>query len=297
MARPIPRTAAVLIRSAAFASLALPALAASVEDLPMRELDGLQGPSAGRAISNTPIANVPLIDEGIVSLSGYNLRTRSWVIEAAGGVVPIHSHIDRPAMVYSLAGEIYEYRSDADERLLHGPRSLSIEEGAITHWWLNEGAEDVRLIAWDVYNAGGDDMVMRTAPPAQAIEMPDAADATLELLGVVDIGAHFGGDKGNGFALSAYRAEIAPGGVLPGFTDGGEPLQIWVWQGEVTEHRSDQDTPIVISAEAGSQFVGGVQGWWENTGAETAEVFFGVVEPLSEVEGVERTGQSAHEED
>ncbi|MEM7037955.1 MAG: DUF6157 family protein, partial [Bacteroidota bacterium] len=57
--------------------------------------------------------------------------------------------------------------SDAEGRIAHGAGSLSLEEGAITHWWLNEGTEDVRLIAFDVFNAGADDMLMRAAPEAQ----------------------------------------------------------------------------------------------------------------------------------
>ncbi|MEL6206546.1 MAG: hypothetical protein AAFR47_14705 [Pseudomonadota bacterium] len=287
-------TAAPAAAALLFALSPLAAAADGHQDLPSRVLNGLEGPSAGRMISNVPIANSPLIDEAILSLPGYNLRTRSWVISAEGGTVPIHSHADRPAIVYTLTGEIFEYRSDAEGRIAHGAGSLSLEEGAITHWWLNEGTEDVRLIAFDVFNAGADDMLMRAAPEAQTLDMPDATGAQLDLLGLVDIGGHYNGEQGAGLSLSAYRAVIEPGGVLPSFVAAGEPLQVWVWQGEVTEHRSDADTPVVIAAEEGGALVGGATAYWENTGDSPAELFFGVVEPLSETEGVPQVAVEDH---
>jgi len=272
------------------------ALAEGLDDLglPTRELNGLVGPSTGQNISNTPIANEPLIDEGLVQIAGYNLRTRSWVIGGDNGVVPIHSHADRPAIVYNLEGEIYEYRSDEEARILHGPGGLSLEEGNVTHWWLNEGPEDVRLIAFDVFNAGSDDMMMPAAPTMLPFEMPEQSGAVLDLLGFVDIEAHYNGAQGQGLVLSAYRAVIEPGGILPSFVAPGEPLQVWVYRGEVTEHRSDADTPILRAADEGGHLGLGSQAYWENTGGGDAEIFFGVVEPLGEVEGVPQTGVQAH---
>lgn len=263
-------------------------------DLPSRALNGLEGPSAGRNISNMSVANTPLAEEGLLQIAGYNLRTRSWTISAEDGTVPIHSHADRPAIVYTLSGEIFEYRSDTEGRISHGAGSLSLEEGNVTHWWLNEGSEDVRLIAFDVFNAGGDDMVDYETPDLQAFDLPEQSDAELELLGLVDIEAHYDGEQGDGLALSAYRAVLEPGGVLPSFVTAGEPLQVWVWQGEVAEYRSDNDDPVMLGAEVGDNVGGGVQAYWENTGDVPAELFFAVVEPLSETEGVEQTGLSSH---
>ncbi|MEM9797131.1 MAG: hypothetical protein AAF919_11615 [Pseudomonadota bacterium] len=289
-----PLLVAAALAMASVGGASIPASADGHSDLPTRTLDGLEGPRAGRGIANVPIANEPLVDEGILSLPGYNLRTRSWTISGEGGVVPIHSHADRPAIVYTLAGEIYEYRSDADDRILHGAGGLSLEEGAITHWWLNEGPEEVRLIAFDVFNAGGDDMTMRATPVSQPLDLPEASGADLELLGFVDIGAHYDGAQGAGLVLSTYRATLAPGGVLPSFVDAGEPLQVWVWRGAVTEYRSDTEGPTTLAAEEGAHVGGGARAYWQNDGETEAELFFGVVEPFEEVEGVPVVGIMAH---
>lgn len=271
------------------------ALAFDIDDVTMRVLNGLEGPAGARNISNTPIANAPLVDEGLSQIAGYNLRTRSCNISGSNGIVPIHSHADRPAIVFTLTGEIYEYRSDAEGRLRHSAGGLSLEEGDITHWWLNEGPEDVRLIAFDVFNAGSDSMEMAETPETQPLEAPEQSGAVLELLGLVDIEAHYNGAQGDDLALSAYRATIEPGGVLPSFVAAGEPLQVWVWQGEVSEYRSDAEGPTLLAAEQGTHLGGGVQAYWENTGNVTAELFFGVIEPLSETEGIPQVGVQAHE--
>lgn len=276
-------------------TLGATALAANpLEGVNMRVLNGLEGPAGGSNISNVPIANEPLAQEGLSQIAGYNLRTRSWNISGDNGIVPIHSHADRPAIVFTLTGEIYEYRSDEDERLMHSAGGLSLEEGSVTHWWLNEGPEDVRLIAFDVFNTNSDAMVMGETPAQQDFDLPDQSGAELELLGFVDIEAHYDGAQGNGLALSAYRAVIEPGGVLPSFVAAGEPLQVWVWQGSVAEHRSDTGVGTLLLAEEGSHLGGGAQAYWENLGNTPAEIFFGVVEPLSETDGVPTTGVQAH---
>ncbi len=277
----------------ALAALGTTAFAVELDDVKTRVLNGLEGPSGPNNITNVAIANAPLAEEGLGQIVGYNLRTRSWTISGDMGIVPIHSHADRPAIVYTLTGEIYEYRSDAKDRILHSAGGLSLEEGDVTHWWLNEGPDDVRLIAFDVYKARGTPDVADT-PVQQDFDLPAQSGATLELLGLVDIEAHYGGVKGEGLVLSTYRAVIEPGGVLPSFVAAGEPLQVWVWQGAVNEHRSDTDGPVILAAEQGAHLGSGAQAYWENTGDVPAELFFGVVEPLSETEGVPQVGFQAH---
>ncbi|WP_299772953.1 cupin domain-containing protein [uncultured Tateyamaria sp.] len=284
------RTAALGL---AIAALGTTAFALDLDSVKTRVLNGLEGPSGPNNISNEPIANAPLAEEGLSQIAGYNLRTRSWNISGDTGIVPIHSHADRPAIVFTLTGEIFEYRSDAAERIKHSAGGLSLEEGDVTHWWLNEGPEDVRLIAFDVFNAPGE-AVVADIPAQQDFDLPGQSGAVLELLGLVDIEGHYDGEKGDGLALSAYRAVIEPGGVLPSFVAAGEPLQVWVWDGVVTEHRSDSDTPVTLAAEEGTHLGGGAQAYWQNMGDTPAVLFFGVVEPITETEGVPQVGVQAH---
>ena len=229
----------------AIAALGTSAFAFDLEGVKPRVLNGLEGTSGPNNISNVPIANAPLAAEGLGQIAGYNLRTRSWNISGDTGIVPLHSHADRPAIVFTLSGEIFEYRSDAPDRILHSAGGLSLEEGDVTHWWLNEGPDDVRLLAFDVFRARGEAAVAETPAPQE-------------------------------------------------FVAAGEPLQGWVWQGAVTEHRSDADAPVTLAAEEGAHLGGGAQAYWQNTGDVPAELFFGVVEPLSETDGVPQVGVQAH---
>ena len=46
------------------------------------------------------------------NIDGRNFRMRKLVVEP-GGIVPWHSHADRPAIIYITEGEIHEYATIA----------------------------------------------------------------------------------------------------------------------------------------------------------------------------------------
>ncbi len=259
---------------------------------------GLTGPSSGAKLTSEVVATQPLEAEGIAVLAGRNLRTRFWAIEGPEGIVPIHGHTERPAVFTVASGEIFEYSSLEEEPILHKTGGLAIEEGELAHWWRNGGTETVHLIAFDVQPVAKDYAAVTVAsiPSKASFDLPAAKNVDNDLLGIVDLGAHFKGAYGTGWALTTYRATIAPGGVLPDFTGPGEPLQAFVWKGEVQEHRSDKDAPVVLAERTGSSVANGATVYWENTGSSDAEVYFGVVEPLSEVEGITPVGILAHGE-
>ncbi len=112
-----------------------------------RTLDGLTGPTASEGVSVTVLGSIPLEKE-IPGMGNRRLRTRLWTIQP-GGVVPIHTHADRPAMIYVLEGTINEHRSDRATPVAHQPGDLSIEAD-LAHWWENKGKEPVRLVATDI---------------------------------------------------------------------------------------------------------------------------------------------------
>ncbi len=270
---------------------AAPVLADGHAGVPTKEIQGLEGPSKGRGISNAVIGNHSLADEGIASLAGRTLRTRFWTIKK-NGLVPIHDHSKRPAVFTIASGEIFEYTSLSETRVFHQGGNLALEEGSLAHWWLNQGGETVHLIAFDVVPPRGEIPDVAPVPTAVPVDMPVAVGSELELLGAVDIGAHFGDGTGAGWVLSTYRATIEPGGALLGFTDAGEPLQVFAWQGRVTEHRASGATEI--ANREGTTVAGGEAAYWTNDTDAPAIVYFGAVEPASEIEGVPRVGPLAH---
>ncbi len=77
------------------------------------------------------------------------LRFRKLTIEP-GGIVPWHSHDDRPALIFVQQGEIVEYASNCIDPILHKAGDLRAEVYGTSHWWKNLGKETVVLYVGDV---------------------------------------------------------------------------------------------------------------------------------------------------
>ena len=77
------------------------------------------------------------------------LRFRKLTIEP-GGIVPWHSHDDRPALIFVQQGEIVEYASNCSEPIVHKAGEIRPEVFGTSHWWKNLGKETVILYVGDV---------------------------------------------------------------------------------------------------------------------------------------------------
>lgn len=86
----------------------------------------------------------------IEGMTGRELRMRLLTIEP-GGYIGIHSHKDRPAVVYFLQGTDTVTLEDGTEKVFH-PGDTSSANKETTHWHRNDGREPVVLIAVDVFH-------------------------------------------------------------------------------------------------------------------------------------------------
>jgi quercetin dioxygenase-like cupin family protein len=77
------------------------------------------------------------------------LRFRKLTIEP-GGIVPWHSHDDRPALIFVQQGEIVEYASNCVDPIVHKAGEIRPEVAGTSHWWKNLGKETVILYVGDV---------------------------------------------------------------------------------------------------------------------------------------------------
>jgi quercetin dioxygenase-like cupin family protein len=77
------------------------------------------------------------------------LRFRKLTIEP-GGIVPWHSHDDRPALIFVQQGEIVEYASNCADPIVHKAGEIRPEVAGTSHWWKNLGTETVILYVGDV---------------------------------------------------------------------------------------------------------------------------------------------------
>jgi quercetin dioxygenase-like cupin family protein len=82
-------------------------------------------------------------------IEGRELRFRRLTIDP-GGVVPWHSHDDRPALIFVQQGEIVEYASNCEVPITHKPGDIRAEVYGTSHWWKNLGKETVILYVGDV---------------------------------------------------------------------------------------------------------------------------------------------------
>jgi quercetin dioxygenase-like cupin family protein len=83
------------------------------------------------------------------NIKGRELRFRKLTIEP-GGIVPWHSHDDRPALIFVQQGEIVEYASNCSEPIVHKAGDIRSEVFGTSHWWKNLGKETVVLYVGDV---------------------------------------------------------------------------------------------------------------------------------------------------
>jgi quercetin dioxygenase-like cupin family protein len=101
-------------------------------------------------VVDTELASIDLSKEN-VKLDQRRLRLRQMTI-APGGVVPLHSHEDRPALIMVTSGEVYEYSSKCSVPILHKAGETAREALGTRHWWKNTGSAPVNLTIADIVN-------------------------------------------------------------------------------------------------------------------------------------------------
>jgi quercetin dioxygenase-like cupin family protein len=106
-------------------------------------------PTMPKDVTDTVIGAIDLGPE--IGVEGRQLRTRRLVVQP-GGVVPFHSHMDRPALIITISGQVTEYRSTCAVGITHHAGEIAREAEGISHWWRNEGTEPAVLLSSDVFH-------------------------------------------------------------------------------------------------------------------------------------------------
>jgi len=83
-------------------------------------------------------------------IDGRLFRLRQLDIEP-GGIVPWHSHGNRPAMIYIVSGEVIEYASNCAVPIVHKTGEVAPEKNGTQHWWENKTNAPVVLISVDLF--------------------------------------------------------------------------------------------------------------------------------------------------
>ena len=112
-------------------------------------------PNARQMVDYKPVGVTDVTLGSIVSLRKRSSRSLmlagcfSRSIEP-GGIVPWHSHDDRPALIFVQQGEIVEYASNCVDPIVHKVGDIRPEIFGTSHWWKNLGKETVILYVGDV---------------------------------------------------------------------------------------------------------------------------------------------------
>ena len=139
---------------AASVALAAPAFAGECPAGQMRA-DATKPVDYGpKAVTDMVLAQIDLSGEKI-ALNGHLMRVRKLEIQP-GGIVPWHSHGDRPALIYVVSGQIYEHASNCAVPILHKAGEVARETHLTSHWWKNEGTAPVLLLSFDIQHDPND---------------------------------------------------------------------------------------------------------------------------------------------
>jgi len=103
---------------------------------------------AGKGVTDTVLAAIDLEKEP-AGIKERQLRFRKLTIEP-GGIVPWHSHADRPAIIYIAEGDVVEYASNCSVPIVHKAGDIRPETSGTSHWWQNTGSKTVILFVGDV---------------------------------------------------------------------------------------------------------------------------------------------------
>ena len=107
-----------------------------------------------KGVTDTTLASIDLAKEPVAAKDRL-LRFRKLTIEP-GGIVPWHSHGDRPAIIYIAEGEIVEYASNCSVPITHKAGEVRPETSGTSHWWQNLGNKTVILFVGDVMHDKND---------------------------------------------------------------------------------------------------------------------------------------------
>lgn len=139
------KLAAAAIAVAAFG--ATPALASQCATPGSNDL--ANAPTMPKGVTDTVIGDIDLGPE--INVDGRQLRTRRLVVQP-GGIVPLHSHKDRPALIYTVSGSITEYSSACSAPIQHKAGDISREADGLSHYWVNHGKVPAVLLSSDVFH-------------------------------------------------------------------------------------------------------------------------------------------------
>lgn len=148
------KTARRTLMATALAALSFATFTAFAGECPAdkRVADGkgqAAGPSMPKDVTDVVRASTDISKEP-AAIKGRLFRLRELQMKP-GGIVPWHSHNERPAMIYIVSGEVVEYASNCAVPITHKAGDVAPEKNGTSHWWKNVGDTTAVLISVDLF--------------------------------------------------------------------------------------------------------------------------------------------------
>jgi quercetin dioxygenase-like cupin family protein len=113
---------------------------------------------AAKGVTDTVLTSIDVAKEPS-KIDGRLFRLRRLVIQP-GGVVPWHSHGERPAIIYVVKGSVTEYASTCSVGIVHKAGESTPELHTTSHWWKNTGKGVAVLLSADLLPVKADPHMM-----------------------------------------------------------------------------------------------------------------------------------------
>ncbi|MGE0724674.1 MAG: cupin domain-containing protein [Alphaproteobacteria bacterium] len=107
------------------------------------------GPTMPKDVTDKVLAQIDLSKEP-VGIKDRDFRIRRLEVKP-GGIVPWHSHGNRPALIYIVSGEITEHASTCAVPIVHKAGEVARETNGTSHWWINHTKKTVVLLSADLH--------------------------------------------------------------------------------------------------------------------------------------------------
>jgi len=148
----------LLLAGCAAGALMLAASAASAGECPAGKAghnDLADAAMAPAGVTDNVLSSID-VSQAPVNASERMFRLRRLEVQP-GGVVPLHDHADRPALIYVVSGSITEFNTGCTVGIVHKAGEAAQESIGLMHWWKNTGKEVAVLLSADLLHTTADD--------------------------------------------------------------------------------------------------------------------------------------------
>ncbi|HEV2547318.1 MAG TPA: cupin domain-containing protein [Stellaceae bacterium] len=107
-----------------------------------------EAPKESKGVKEEKLTTIDLGKQNLNDYTQRQMRMREITIEP-GGIVAVHSHKDRPAMDYVLAGSVVDHREGQQPHAYDAGQSIT-EATDVVHWVENKSTQPAKLVTVDL---------------------------------------------------------------------------------------------------------------------------------------------------